>query len=820
MLDALRCLVEATAGLGTALVVGAPLRVGGLLFNYAVVGCEGAVRGVVPKSYLPNYREFYEKRYFAAARDTAAGEITLLGRDVAFGPDLLFDAAGFEGLTFHVEICEGLWVPVPPSTWAALGGATVLVNLSASNIVVGKAAYRRQLCQSQSARCIAAYLYAGAGSGESTTDLAWDGDALIYENGERLAQGTRFAAASDPGGLFVTRRAMCSIRGVMLDMILPRPAPSPSSRLQNGRVMSMKPAPWPEPDPVVEAAVRSMYRGPRKTEPPLAVAVRDRLGEWLHDEVFASAFGVRGRPGWSPSRLALVTVLQQAENLTDRMAADAVRARIDWKYLLGLPLDDPGFDHTVLAEFRAKVAEAGLERAALDALMERLTAGGLVKAGGKQRTDSTHVLAAVAALNRLELAGESVRAALEALAAAHPDWTAQVLDASWARRYSTPLTSWRPPASEKKRAELAVAYGRDGFALLEAVYAPSSPAWLRELPAVQTLRLVLLQNYTRTVHADGTEVVRRREKAPGGDGLPPGHLRIASPYDPGARWGVKREEFWLGYKLHVTETCDDQPPCGCGGGRCRRGCESAAFPNLITHVATTDATVTDNAMTSVIDDALAARGLAPGRHYLDSGYLSAAIVAQEARRHGIALIGPLLADTSAQARAGNGYARADFTADYDAMTVTCPQGKTSISWSPCRQNGRDAIVATFSPGDCGPCPARDMCTSSRTKRRQLTILPRDLAGARTAGRAQEKTRSFQADYARRAGIEGTMHQAASHGARRARYRGLPKTSLEHAFTAVALNLIRLHAHWTGTPLDRRRTSHLARLELHLAVLTE
>jgi hypothetical protein len=229
-------------------------------------------------------------------------------------------------------------------------------------------------------------------------------------------------------------------------------------------------------------------------------------------------------------------VLQRAENLTDRMAAEAVRARLDWKYLLGLSLDDPGFDHSVLPEFRAKVAGAGLERAALDALLERLASDGLVKAGGKQRTDSTHVIAAVAALNRLELAGESVRAALEALAAAHPGWTAQVLHVGeWNRRYGTPVTSWRPPVSETKRNELAVTYARDGFALLEAVGHPASPAWLRELPAVETLRLVLLQNYTRTVHSGGREVIKRREKAPEGDGLPPGHRRIASPYDTDAR---------------------------------------------------------------------------------------------------------------------------------------------------------------------------------------------------------------------------------------------------------------------------------------------
>jgi len=418
--------------------------------------------------------------------------------------------------------------------------------------------------------------------------------------------------------------------------------------------MCVQPAPWPEPDPQITAAITAMY-GTRKTARPLAVLIRDQLGEWLGDEEFASAFGVRGRPGWSPSRLALVTVLQRAENLTDRLAADAVRMRMDWKYLLGLPLDDPGFDHTVLAEFRARVADAGLEQVALDAL-------------------------------------------------------------------------------------------------LEAVYDPSAPAWLRELPAVDVLRRVLLQNYTRAITETGREVIKRREKEPEGDGLPPGHARIASPYDLDARWGAKREEFWLGCKLHITETCDDAPPCTCPqasapqaagarageSGHARehgKDCPHLVFPNLITHVATTDATVTGNQMTAAIHDDLARKNLAPGRGYLDSGYLSAELVVSELARHGIALIGPLLADTSAQARAGNGYARADFTTGYGTHTVTCPHGKTAASWTPCTQHGKDAIVATFSASDCGPCPARTLCTTG--KRRQLTLLPRNLAEAQAAARATD-----------------------------------------------------------------------------------
>jgi len=155
-------------------------------------------------------------------------------------------------------------------------------------------------------------------------------------------------------------------------------------------VMSVQPQPWPQPAPEIVAAVAAMYRG--KRERPLAVMVRDQLGEWLADEQFAGACGVRGKPGWPPSRLALVTIFQKAEDLTDRQVAEAVHTRIDWKYALGLDLLDPGFDASILSEFRTRVAAGGLDQVVLDTLLERLAADGLVPAGGKMRTDSTHVL--------------------------------------------------------------------------------------------------------------------------------------------------------------------------------------------------------------------------------------------------------------------------------------------------------------------------------------------------------------------------------------------------------------------------------------------
>ena len=189
---------------------------------------------------------------------------------------------------------------------------------------------------------------------------------------------------------------------------------------------------------------------------------RDELGAWYRDADFAAGYGVRGAPGISPAQLAMVTVLQFCENLTDRQAADAVRGRLDWKYALGLPLDDEGFDFSVLSEFRSRLAAAGLERAVFDLLLERLKELGLVKAGGTPRTDSTQVLGRIRDLNRLELAGETVRAALEALAAAAPGWLAGVIDASWQEVYGQRIDGMRLPGSEAERKDLASQYGADG----------------------------------------------------------------------------------------------------------------------------------------------------------------------------------------------------------------------------------------------------------------------------------------------------------------------------------------------------------------------
>jgi transposase len=584
-------------------------------------------------------------------------------------------------------------------------------------------------------------------------------------------------------------------------MILAAAAFVPCSRRrrQNRVIMSMQPRPWPEVPAGTARVAKSAFRNGT-----LAIRARDQLGSWYEDGDFGPAYGVRGAPGISPAQLAMVTVLQFTENLTDRQAADAVRARLDWKYALGLELEDEGFDHTVLSEFRARLVAGSLELAILDLLLERLAGAGLLAAGGRQRTDSTHVVARIRDLSRLELAGETVRAALEALAAAAPHWLAGVIDDSWQQAYGQRIDEIRLPASKAKREGLAVRYGKDGYHLLDAVRAPGAPAWLRDLPAVQALRAIWVQQYYRAGE-HGEKVIRREASE---HGLPPGRLQVISPYDLDARYCEKRGKGWAGYKVHITETCseaaDDDPDTG-----------RPAAPNLITSVATTEATVPDVAMTGPVHDMLEAAGLLPGEHAVDAGYASADLLLA-ARARGITLIGPLLADTSPQARAG-GYTAEAFTIDWEHEQVTCPQGAVSTIWSPCRQRGTEAIVVRFAAAGCQACPVKDMCTRSARSGRQLSLRPREVHEAVIQARAAQATSQWKARYNIRAGVEGTMRQA-THvtGIRRARYLGLPKTRLEHTAAAAAVNLIRLDAWWTGRPLDRTRASHLQRLHLSIA----
>lgn len=517
----------------------------------------------------------------------------------------------------------------------------------------------------------------------------------------------------------------------------------------------------------------------------LAIRVRDELGPLFVDEEFADLFPARGKPAWSPGRLVLVLVLQFVEGLTDRQAAEAVRARIDFKYALGLDLDDPGFDFSVLSEFRDRLVEAEAGRRVLDGILAVAGESGLLKTAGRARTDSTHVQSAARQLCWLELVAETLRAALNEIAQAAPDWLREVAEPDWFKHYATRAEDSRFPKSRAKRDELGLRIGTDGTRLLEAAFSPGAPEGLRTLEQVEHLRQVWVQHFQQV---DGE--VRRRDPKD----RPPGATRLVTPYDTEARGSVKRDTMWDGYKVHLTETCEPETL------------------NLITNVATTVATVPDIAMTDTVHTQLAQDGRLPGEHLVDAGYVDAHLLVSTRREYDVTLTGPVAGVTSHQAAANNGFTADDFTIDWATEQVTCPGGQTTRCWNPDHSpEGTPVIRVRFKGSQCRPCPVREQCTTSSLGRR-LTLRPREAHEALRQARAEQDTDTWKDRYKTRAGVEGTISQAIGRcGLRRSRYHGLAKTSLQHQLTGAAINLARIDAHLTGTPRARTRTSHFAAL---------
>jgi transposase len=543
--------------------------------------------------------------------------------------------------------------------------------------------------------------------------------------------------------------------------------------------MSLKPDPIGEvPEETARVAHAAFPKG------NIYMRMRDEIGPIYEDEMFTPVYPKRGQPAETPWRLALTTVMQFVEGLTDRQAAEAVRGRIDWKYALGLELEDTGFDDSVLCEFRARLVEGSIERSLLDVLLERFKEKGLLKARGQQRTDSTHVLAAVQGLHRLELVGEVLRAALNKLALIAPEWLGGIVKADWFDRYAIPFAVSRLPKEKSERQALAETIGGDGFTLLAAVGTNNTPAYLRALPEVQLLRIVWIQQYYAP--ADG-EVQWRETKD-----LPPCERRIESPYDTDARYGSKRDTTWSGYKVHLTETCDDD------------------MPSFIVDIQTTPATTQDKVMTRPIHQSLAERDLLPGEHFVDAGYTTADTLVESAG-DGIDVVGPVSIESSWQRRLGAGYDIAMFIVDWDQQVVTCPEGKVSTKWKPTRTiYNLPAIHVEFHKRDCLGCPARQFCTRAKTGARELTMRPKAQHIALQTARKYQTTDEFKERYKKRAGVEGAVSQGVNgFGLRRTRYRGLAKTHLQHVFTAIAMNLVRFDAWIMEKPRAKTRKSHFA-----------
>lgn len=519
----------------------------------------------------------------------------------------------------------------------------------------------------------------------------------------------------------------------------------------------------------------------------LYLHIRDQLGVVYEDSTFVSLFSLTGQPAIAAWRLAWVTIMQFAEGLTDRQAADAVRSRIDWKYLLGLPLEDEGFHYSVLSEFRSRLVTGHLEQQLLDVLLMACKAHGWLKAGGRQRTDSTHVLAAVERLHRYELVKAVLEAALNRCAQHAPEWLQARVPPDWFRRYGQSEFAVHAAKTQSEKRAQEEQVGRDGLQLLLWLEEENAPQGLRETDEIQVLQQVWPQQYL--LAADGSASVQWREKGQ----LPPAAERIASPYDTEARYSSKGSTEWVGYKVHLTETCE------------------VNAPHLITNVETTMATEQDVDQVDAIHESLEQHDLLPGQHLVDSGYVSAEQLVKSQTRYSVDIIGPARRDVSWQAQNAEAYDVTQFQVDWETEQVWCPQGKVSRYWQPqIGVRGNPVIEVNFSKRDCVACPARARCT--RSPARILTLLLPAQFEAIQARRRVQQTQSFRQLYRLRAGIEGTISEAVmTYRLRRTRYIGLAKTHLQHIATAVAINLRRIWAWLNGKPLAKTRRSPFALL---------
>lgn len=517
--------------------------------------------------------------------------------------------------------------------------------------------------------------------------------------------------------------------------------------------MSLQPHSGAEIPPLTARVARAA--NPKGTT---AMWIRDRLDGLWSDEDFTAWYPRDGRPGLSPAQLATVCVLQYAMNLSDRQAAEAVRCRIDFKYALGLDLDDPGFHHSVLSDFRDRLAEGDRADRLLGLALTRIRRAGLLKGRVTQRTDSTHILSAARELTRLELACEAVRAVLEEVARDAPEVLDELATAEWAQRYGRPVRLCSQPSHPVARLEQVGNDARELLGRLDARFPGGVPA------QAKVLRTILVQHFL--VDAKGR--LRPRTKR---DGRPPSRIQIESPYETEARWTRRGDTRWTGYLVHVTETCDDKRI------------------NVITDVATAISSADSQALPG-IHARLRRLRLLPDRHLVDGGYTSVAGMDEAARLHRVTLIGPLPPSTTPQHRAGDGFGRENFIIDFDQREVTCPNGQVSGNWQDLPVAEPTKVTVRFDARQCGRCSERAKCTPGPF--RSLYFPTRRLHELQTKNRADQQDADWRRLYGRRSGAEVTIEEFAdSHRGRRCRYRGLTKTHVQHVLTALAINVERL-----------------------------
>lgn len=505
--------------------------------------------------------------------------------------------------------------------------------------------------------------------------------------------------------------------------------------------------------------------------------IGERLSDFIHDDDFADLYPPEGRPALWPGVLALVTVLQWAEAVSDRQAAYLVVTRLDWKYVLHLPLNYPGFDYSVLSEFRQRLLAQHAEQRVFEKLLVQLKTLGLVRGRGVQRTDSMAVLSAVTRLTRLELIYETLRLALMTMKRTDATWFQRMIPQRFVEEYGErgEQERWVKESGEKGHAAVqlrAAKIGQDGQWLLERIAAADTPKEMQDLPEVATLRTVWAQQFEQRPpladSAGGPVPFALREHVASA-----GAETICTPHDPETRYSTKRGHEWEGYKLHLTETVDE------------------AAPRIITDIRTTLATTADFDLVEPIQEKLVERDVAPAQQLLDMGYVSGRNIAQSSGR-GIELIGPARVGGGPQRKLPDGVTLSQFELDYAQQVAHCPGGQTSVYWRETGCAEPREIHIRFAGATCGACPLYARCVTRKGSKPQGRILKlRGYHEVLAQQRVKQKTEQFKELYRHRAGIEATLSLGVrTQGLRVSRYIGLKKTSLQHSFIAVACNLKR------------------------------
>jgi transposase len=565
------------------------------------------------------------------------------------------------------------------------------------------------------------------------------------------------------------------------------------------RIMCLKPQVLP---PIPQAT----YHLAQRLFPPHHVLrlIGDEYADLLHDSDFADLYSHTGQPALSPALLALVTVLQAREQCSDRVAVEMVRFGIDWKYALHLPLEDTAFDASVLCEFRQRIVGHEATRRIFDAFLQRLQTKGWLNGRQTQRTDSLAVFGAIRQLNRLELVMETLRLALEAIARVDALWLARHTPEEWRDTYGQWTQAERLVRGTGARGlaetqQRLLQTGRDGFILLQAVAESQTAAATAALPAVALLRQVWEQQYRRVEETtpEATMIIELCDHA--SRSAEERRELIDNPHDPQARFATKRSQNkrsqnWTGYKLHLTETAEEEAP------------------PLITDVVVVAANSYDAVAVDTIQQRLEERELLPQTHLADAGYVDGATLVESAR-HGVELLGPVAADNSSALHKAAGFGVEHFELDFSLPQARCPQGQQAVRWhqQPRADNPRqEMVVISWDKAVCRNCAQHGECLGPGQRPRTIKVSAQ--YPQLVARRQEQKSDAFQERYRRRAGIEATFsHLVNVHRARRTPYRGGGKTELHYLALASAINLQRVVAWQAGLRPQRQRRSCLRSL---------